>query len=195
MRTENYSRWWLGLASVMILAVASANATVTVATFFDPADDSTTPVFELSGDTLSGGWAVPGLTLMTPITSNTYSNATFTMTDLTVLDAAGTLSDGTIQFWSDTNDLLLQIDFDEALLYSPFGFGATDFLAQNVTFTGDIVTTPLTEESFAFSFTNQVQTATGFTWTSAFTSSATVVPEPTTLALIGLGLLGILRRR
>ncbi|MBU0617246.1 MAG: PEP-CTERM sorting domain-containing protein [Planctomycetes bacterium] len=168
-----------------LLFVASAGAD-TIATFADPAPGGDGRyLFELTDSTLRGGWADPGLDLITPITGGLYEDATFTMTDLGV-DESGLTSAGTIWFFESGGELILQIDFDAGQLYMPFGFGAMSLIeGHNVRFSGPIITMPLVEESFAFSFANQVSTPLGFTWTAAFTSSA--IPEPGALVLLGLG--------
>jgi hypothetical protein len=175
----------VGLGGLMLVTSAGAD---TIATFSDPASNGGDYLFELTDSTLRGGWSAPGLDLITPITVEVYEDATFTMTDLTV-DESGATSGGTIQFFESAGaggELILQIDFDAAQAYPPFGFGATSLIVgQNVSFSGPIITIPLEEESFAFSFANQVETPTGYTWTAAFTSSA--IPEPGTLMLLGLG--------
>jgi len=182
----------LAAACLLLLAVQPANGD-TIATFADPAADGSTPLFELANDTLSGGWSNTGLDLVTPISGDEFPNATFTMTDLTVLDPEGTLSAGTIEFFDDGGSLILQIDFDAAQLFAPFGFGASTMVGHNVSFSGPIITIPLEEELFAFSFANQITTPDGFTWTAAFTSSA--IPEPATLTLLAFGGLALRWRR
>lgn len=196
MRASAVRRLPITLVLVSVLFAASVNAeTVTVATFADPAADSSTPLFTLSGDTLSGGWTGSGLELITPFDGGAFPDATFAMTDLTVLDPDGTLSAGAIEFFDQFNSLLLRIDFGSGLLHSPFGFGASTLHGNNVTFSGPIVGFQPSEESFAFSFANQATTPGGSTWTAAFTSSA--VPEPAVLVMLGLGglAIGLTRRR
>lgn len=172
----------LAIAGMLLAATAQAD---TIATFADPSPSGAQPLFELSDDTLSGGWSGTGLDLITPFISNVYPDATFTMTDLTV-GALGVTSGGTIQFFESGGPLILQIDFDAGQAYPPFGFGATSLIVgHNVSFSGPIITAPLYEASFAFSFANQTETPTGQTWTAAFTSSA--VPEPGGLLLLALG--------
>jgi hypothetical protein len=168
----------------MLLAVSVASAD-TIATFADPSPNGATPLFTRIGDTLTGGWTGTGLTLITPITGGNYPNATFTVTDLNILDPTGTLSAGQIRFNDNGGNLVLQIDFDGGRLFQPFGWGGSVFTSNNVTFSGPIITNPLSEQQFAFSFANQTVIPGGFSWTAAFTSSA--VPEPSGLLLLVLG--------
>jgi hypothetical protein len=195
MRAHAVLKLPIALITASLLLVASADAD-TIATFADPAPDGSMPLFELDGETLSGGWSSTGLDLLTPISGDEFPDATFTMTDLTVLDPdEGALSAGTIAFFDDGGSLILQIDFDSAQLFAPFGFGASVLVGHDISFSGPIITIPLEEESFAFSFANQITTPDGFTWTAAFTSSA--IPEPGTLMLVVLGAvaLGLSRHR
>jgi hypothetical protein len=185
MRARLVLKLPLVVATASALLAASANGD-TIATFADPASDGSTPLFALSGSTLSGGWSATGLDLVTPISGDEFPDATFTMTDLTVLDEqAGTLSGGTIEFLDNGGGLILQIDFDSGQLFAPFGFGASTLVGHNVSFSGPIIPIELEEELFAFSFANQITTPDGFTWTAAFTSSA--IPEPATVSLLALG--------
>jgi hypothetical protein len=164
----------------------------TVATFADPAVNGSTPLFTLSGGTLTGGWSNPGLKLLMPITGQTYSDATFGMSPL-AYDGGTGLSGGNLQFFDSGESLVLRIDFSAARFYGPFGFGASDLAGQVVTVSGPGIPTSLFDESFAFSFANQTIIPGGLTWTASFTSSA--VPETSSLLLLGLGLAGWLRRR
>lgn len=196
MRTYGLCRLSIGVVVVGTLFAASAGAD-TIATFADPAPSGGGDqyLFELSDTTFSGGWQDEGLDLITPWTGEVYEDATFTMTPLTVGDF-GVTTGGMIQFFESAGALILQIDFDAGQLYAPFGFGASSLVTgHNVSFSGPIISIPLEEESFSFSFANQTTTPTGFTWTAAFTSSA--VPEPTTVVLLMLGsaALALARRR
>jgi MYXO-CTERM domain-containing protein len=197
MPRSRVSRFVLAMLAVFALGVAVVNAgTITVATFADPAVDSTTPLFSLSGTTFSGGWTALGLTLETPISSQTWADAKFTMTPLTATSITSqlfTLTGGEVNFTDSANNPLLKITFDSAQLFRPFVFGASDALLHNVVFSGPIITTPIHDEQFAFSLTNEVQTAEGYTWTASFTSSA--VPEPGALGALVLAGLALLRRR
>ena len=171
-------------------ALAGANAG-TISTFADPSPSGAEPLFELDGFSFTGEWTKPGLTLVMPITSQIYPNATFQMTPLTWNGTTG-LSGGTLTFYDASQTLVLQIDFDAAWFFGPVGFGSSDLAGQTVTMSGPGVPAGLYEEAFAFSFANQATTPTGFTWTASFTSSA--IPEPTSLVLLGLGLGRSVRR-
>jgi len=109
------------------------------------------------------------------------------------VDVNGVVSAGTIEFLDNLGGLILQIKFDFATLFQPFGFGASELIGQGVEFSGPIVTPPLSERTFSFSFANQTEKPTGYTWTAAFTSSA--VPEPSVLALLAVGSAAALWRR
>ena len=204
--------WSLLVALSCGLAQAS---TVTIATFADPANDSSTPLFtvDLNNNLITGGWldSQTNLTLEVIYSGNTYHDAFFTMTDLTGIAGTGiSYSDGigggptgggTIKFFADgqtSTTPLIQIDFAKAHV-TPVGFGAMDlFYADGVNISGsEIGPATLTDEAFSFSFANQVPIGgdwnNGHTATASFTSSA--VPEPATIALLGLGALSLLRRK
>lgn len=190
MRARWDVRRSFALAGSLLFAAASVSAE-TVATFADPSPGPQSPVFQRAGDTLTGGWAAPGLTLITPINAQSYTNVTFTMTPLAISGA--NLSAGNIQFFQGPT-LLFRMDFQSAEL-STFGFGATSLFSEdNVEFSGAIIPNPsiIVQEWFSFSFANLVPTANGYKCTASFTSSA--VPEPSALALLA-GLAGLLRRR
>jgi len=182
------------LLAVGMLAIVTAASANTVATFADPAPDGATPLFTLAGASFTGGWSGTGLTLEVPFTGQSWNDATFTLTPLTLI-GPGQLSAGTLEFFKSVPDgggQILKIDFDFAGL-ALFGFGASDVFGQAVTISGPGLPIGLTDETFAFSFANPVPTSNGYTFTAAFTSSA--IPEPTGLALLGLGVCGLLRRR
>ena len=195
MITHRLFRSGFVIIAALSLCAIVANAS-TIATFSDPAPNGDTPLFELYNTTFSGHWLGTGLNLQVPVTGLTWSDARFTMNDLTV-GAAGSLSTGTIEFYKSAalgGGEILRIDFSAASL-APFGFGASStFVGQDVHFSGPGIPGGLTHEFFAFSFANPDPTEHGFTYTAAFTSSATI-PEPSALAMLGLGLCGLIRRR
>ena len=87
------------------------------------------------------------------------------------------------------------ITFDSGLFQNPLTAGAATGQGNNVNFTGPNVPAPLTDEAFSFSLANPTQVADHMTFTASFTSSATIVPEPATLLLLGTALAAIARRR
>lgn len=185
-------RLWCMAASIALVASTTRAETMTIATFQDPSPNGTLPLFSFnaSGNQLGGGWIFPGLTLSTP--SGDFQNVTFSMSAAPG-SGPGEVGAGSVVFTSASTDIFT-ITFDSGLL-NLTGFGATEFLATNeVVFSGPIVPAGVGEESFSFAFANQ--TAVGgdgsFTATAAFTASA--IPEPATVGLIGLGGCMVLRR-
>lgn len=188
------------LATVAIAGFAASAASAdTIATFADPAPSNPPFLFAFNGSTLSGSWALGGLTLETPVlAAPDYANATFNMAPVAVtgLVAPGTFSmgPGSVNFFDAFSNPLLTISFSGGLLNSA-NFGSSDFIGENVVFSGPILGgNILSNEAFAFSFANQVGNASAFTATSSFTSSATI-PAPGAFALVGLGGLAAFRRR
>lgn len=194
----------LAVALMLSAAAGSASAvSVTIATFDDPALSAVTPVFTRNGGVFSGGWSGPGLLLRTPGTASPdYPNATFLMSPLLVVNDFGSfqqMSGGSINFFDQFNAPILTMSFTGASLSNVLGLGASDFLAQNVVFSGPIVGgfASISAEQFSFSFANPIVTdLQHYTVTSSFTSSAdAVVPAPAVGSMLGLGGLLMLRRR
>ena len=195
--------------SLCALAVAAVATTVgsahaaTIITFADPALGPDTPLFELSGNQLTGGWTGLGLTLETPgLAAPNYSNVQFTFQTVTVTPTGVPpffqLGAGRIDFYEpgDLMNPLVTITFAGGLLTDALGFGASTFAGFNVEFTGSIIPpgTP-SNEAFSFSFANQVGSPDAYTATASFTSSADNIPAPATIGLLGAGLLVAGRRR
>lgn len=188
-------------ALTTLAAVAGSAQGATIVTFADPAMGPGTPLFEVNTATnmLTGGWSGSDLLLETPgLPAPNLPDATFTLSAVALLTPLpfATLGPGQIDFYDNANVLQLTITFDGGLLTSSFGFGASEFQGDNVTFSGPLLGgTVLTDEAFAFSFANPVATANGYQATASFTSSATVVPAPGAAAMLGLGGLALARRR
>lgn len=188
------------LSASVVVACASGVQADTIATFADPALNGSTPLFSFNGgaSTLSGSWAGLGLTLQTPgLAAPDFTDVTFTMaaTGVTGSLPFASIGAGSIDFFDNTASPIMTISWDNASLTS-FGFGASQFAAQNVAFSGPAVPGGFTDESFAFSFANLVVSPTGGDWsaTASFTSSATI-PAPGAIALLGMGGLVAGRRR
>lgn len=190
-------------AAIGAIALSACAQADTIATFADPSPGGDQPVFTFSstGGTgqLSGGWSTTGLLLETPgLAIADVPNAHFIMPAVNgTLNSGSTwdLGAGSVTFADSADAVLFTITFDSAVLTSPSQFGGSDFASNNVSISGPAVTVPLTNEAFAFSFANPVGTLENYTVTSAFTSSADLVPEPASLALLGLGAAALLRRR
>lgn len=189
------------LSAAGALALGSFAQADTVATFADPATGPTTPLFQVNGNLLTGGWSGTGLTLLTPGTpAPDYTDVTFTMTPLVLIPLFSGFSmtlGGVVNFFDSAANPILTITFANGFLTTPTGVGASDFASQNVSFSGPALGALIpSDETFAFSFANLIPTQTGYTATSAFTSSATLdIPGPASLAGLGLGLLVASRRR
>jgi hypothetical protein len=101
---------------------------------------------------------------------------------------------GTVTFYTtDIMNPVFTIDFEGGLFVNPFTAAASEIVGDFVDFGGPDVPSGLTNEQFSFSLANAVQTANGWYYTSAFTSSA--VPEPGTLIALGAGLAALAARR
>lgn len=184
---------------VSVGAVAHAG---TIATFFDPAVDGSTPlfVFDTVTNILTGSWTGTGLNVQTPglIGGGVVNNAKFTTTpiQLTNVPATDIWTGGAGQFrfyTTDVNNPFLVVDFTGATLFSPLNFGASEFSGSIVNMSGPNVPAGLTNEQFSFSLANPASNGTLRTYTASYTSSA--VPEPASMTALALGAAALLRRR
>lgn len=203
-------------ASAFAVLAAAANAQVPFLSFADngtPAVTRTSPA-----DTLSGGNTTSPYTSINSVVSVT--NVTYTFNGIVPVFNSGTgLNDdaqtgpGSISVFGDLGSgsvKLFDVSFDSGTLTSA-SFGASDTnvdpsgnpLSDNVVYsniatalqpfiatTGDLDSISL---SFANPQTNTAGTAVTYQTSGSFASQP--VPEPTTMAALGLGALAMLRRR
>lgn len=167
----------------------------TLATFTDPALESTTPLFvvNVTEGTLTGGWDLPGMDLTFP-GSGTFADVIFTVTPTSYSGTieAGETGSGGFAFFEAGADVgsdtpLLEMSFDKALV-SPGSIYATTLNAIDVDVSGSAVPSGLEDVSFAFGLANQTALSDdeGFTATASFTSSA--IPEPSLLLMLLAGI-------
>jgi len=182
------------LTGILVGAIASAQA-VTIATHQDPALNGTTPLFNVTAGSVTGSWIGTGLTLDLPVSASVFSDVKMDMASVTRV--GNTLGAGTVKFFtSDINAPIFQVDFNGGTIFEPFGVGASFISAQDVTFSGSAVNSlQFDNEQFAFSFANPVSGQNGNSYTASFTSSADVVPEPASMAILGLGVAALARRK
>lgn len=193
-----FSRLLVTVAGLLIVTNAAMASTMTFATFADPSGSAANPLFRMDDQysKISGEYLGTGLTLQIPFTGEEFQDVTFVMDEISA-DLYGFTDPGQIDFF-DGGDLLLTITFQSARL-TEFGFGArnksTDPDNVDIIYTGFSPSFNLTDEAFAFSFSNfdEVTTPGWITTTASFTSSA--IPEPATAVFLGLGCLPMLRRR
>jgi hypothetical protein len=192
------------LTTIILSGLAATANAGTIATFADPSPGPTPSLFQWNGatNTLTGGWAGSGLTLQTPGTSSPdLVDAKFTFGPLVATSVIANIAffgPGSVQFLDSAMAPVFLIEFDNAMMNTSLSFGASDFLAWNVRFSGSILDWPTQDEAFSFSFANPVATGAvpGFTVTSSFTSSAErLIPSPGGAALLAIGFLALAPRR
>ena len=203
----------LTLFSALGLVVATAtvaNASILVATFADPSQNSTLPLFTANSSSVIGAWTGNNLNLKvstdaTGTTSFTYVNTHMAFDNGTTGMAVGrtgtALTQGRVSFYTgaDLTSTILTITFSAGLIYEPFVAGASSYISgQNVQFSGSAIAglQPLTNQAFSFGFANPGTSPAGNTYTSSFTSSADAVPEPASMLALGFAAIaGLVRRR
>ncbi len=177
-----------------LAGAAVSSQAFTVATFSDPST-GTPSLFNVTNTAISGGWLGSGLTLQLVPNSTAYNNVTFTMGPVVRVGAFG-LGAGSIVFNDSSSNPLLTINFTSGSIMTPFFFGASTANLDNVTFSSpQFSTAGYTNEQFAFSFANQKGRNGDYSYTASFTSSAEAVPEPASMAVLGLGAVALIRRR
>ncbi len=199
------------LSAALLLPMGNIQAaSVTVATFADPSGEATNPLFTVNwaSSTVNGIWDDSktnlDLQIVLPGAQAVFNDAWFVMDPVNITSTTifggekfGTTGSGQIRFYENGTSVnpVMVIDFLTGFIGRQF-ISADEFYGNNVTITGSAIPYALSFEQFSFSFANVTALpggVDGFTSTASFTSSA--VPEPTTIALLGLGTLLLMRRK
>ena len=118
----------------------------------------------------------------------------------TALQSEAVTSGGSINVTDSVRGLLFTVTFGSGELNAN-GFSASDAQGDAVVYSNinsilaPYITNTTTGDAFGFSFANTAITGTTVTYTTQGQFSSTPVPEPTTMAALGLGAVAMLRRR
>ena len=184
------------IAIFAVLSLAVGAQALTIATHDDPAFGPSTPLFTVTGSSVSGSWTGTGLTLDLPVVATSLNNMKMSMSAVT--RAGGTLGAGVVKFYStNINAPEFQVNFVSGSIFEPFGFGGSFLSGNGVTFSGSAISSlgAMSNQQFSFSFANPVISTNGNTYTASFTSSADVVPEPVSVIAVGALAAAVARRR
>jgi hypothetical protein len=198
------------IACGIVLAGMASAQSFTVASFRDPSNSASSPVFTVGNTQVTGAWSGSNLNLEfgapgisgTVLNNVTMTSSVISRTGPTGFGQVGTLGAGSFTFnqVGNTNPVFT-ISFSSGQIVEPAGLGGSYIVFSNVVFGGSALAgvsngpaSSWVNTQFSFSFANPATLQNGDrTYTSSFTSSA--VPEPITMGLLALGLGGLVARR
>lgn len=190
----------LALSALFLAAALGAQAQSTFATF----SNTGTVEFARTLTGFTGGGTVASFVLG----STTYSNVTFTMDGLDVLGAPTIVSAGELAplggastaniTFKDAGTTLLTIDFNTARLTSNGSWNTafnSSFAEGDGIIFGGKVAGDQTANGFSFALSPKVGEPNVYNASFSAVGLVEPVPEPATMAVLGLGLAAVARRR